>query len=576
MVWIAQTPLQIGNKLRGNEINYNVDNTSTPTSGIGFLSMCCCFGNHMKEWNYYLIFLYRYIISVIILLAITLFYYTFTFSCHPDIFCSKYSSRQELYRQSNDIITPLIIFVSVMTPVLPFIISLLRRLEAIEKNLITIDRNVVELIKQGLCEEIDELVLFGSKMNLQSIECEFDKDGNSLLSQMILKKDYKAVQFLANNTNIKLNTQNNSKQTPLMLAIQLAAESDCASPLSDDKKFHRFISSCSEISGIDGFDYKLPKRSSYEMKQNEREFDLQHEQDIHEQEMEEIEIEFDDTVELLVNHSLHELTGKNIGINLVDNKGNTALMIAISKNDLATVFLLIDRCPDIDINIKNNINATALTSACWMKQSKIIRLLVSLCVSIDMNVRDEYGNTPFMIACFHEFDNIVPFLLRKDAESDMINIDINSQNNVGTTALMIACNENNDNIVEHILNTRKKVDLNVQNSDGDTALMIACRNNHEPIVRLIVEYVSNNNNVDIDINKQNKDGDTALTITCLVQSHSLYEMYSILKLLLNCDYKHNKSININLSNLSGHTAWTICCEKRNVQGLTLLLQTGTI
>lgn len=91
------------------------------------------------------------------------------------------------------------------------------------------------------------------------------------------------------------------------------------------------------------------------------------------------------------------LIEKGIHLNVVNNHGQTALMLAASYNQIATVKYLIKQ--DADVNLANNQGQTALILAAFCGHLAIAECLIQQGAKIDLV--NHHGQTAFMLALFN-------------------------------------------------------------------------------------------------------------------------------------------------------------------------------
>ena len=172
-------------------------------------------------------------------------------------------------------------------------------------------------------------------------------------------------------------------------------------------------------------------------------------------------------------------------INKADNHGNTALTLAVEKNNLAIVKLLLGHS-------KIRIGENALYKAKLIKNDEIIIAINSAKLLRAVVNGDVSGSRELL----------------KNGSKD--NIDINAKDQSGQTALMLAASKGHDLITKEIL-SNNNIDINAKDQSGQTALMLAASKGHDLITK---EILSNNN---IDINAKDCFGQTALD-TALVNN----------------------------------------------------------
>ena len=190
-----------------------------------------------------------------------------------------------------------------------------------------------------------------------------------------------------------------------------------------------------------------------------------------------------DSISQLIREILQE---KNIDINTVNEKGNTALMIAVENNYLDYVKLLME-VDGIDMNIQSNSKDTVLHLAVKKKNNLII--------SYDNPVPGQHSYTELF-----NTGQIVKQLLKNK------NIDLNTVNENGDTALIIAVENNNLDYVK-LLMEDDAINMNIQKSvrlsnNGTslpgskyTALHLAIKNNNLEILKQLLK----NKNIDCSL-----------------------------------------------------------------------------
>lgn len=161
-------------------------------------------------------------------------------------------------------------------------------------------------------------------------------------------------------------------------------------------------------------------------------------------------------------------------LNMQDQLGNTALMLAVMENAKNVVALLLEK--GADLSFKNQEGQDALALAIKHGHTHIIQILSHYQAS---NENRQEGETLLMSAarCGHE--EIVSFFLTmtKDDQIDM-------QNQEGNTALLLAAQNGHYNTV--LLLLAKGADLEIQNKKGETALFVAAVRGYKDLVTLFL------------------------------------------------------------------------------------------
>ena len=177
----------------------------------------------------------------------------------------------------------------------------------------------------------------------------------------------------------------------------------------------------------------------------------------------------------------------------IDIKGIPLLMWAIIKGHIDIVKYLVEQ--GADLNAQDEDGWTVLMWAAQRGHIDIVRYLVEQGAEVNLQYKDGY--TALMQAVREGHTSIVRYLVEHGA-------DLSVQDRMGGTALMQAAQRGHIDIVRYLVEQGAKV--NVQDRNGGTALMQAAREGHIDIVRYLVEQEAN-------INMQNEYGYTALIRT---------------------------------------------------------------
>lgn len=164
------------------------------------------------------------------------------------------------------------------------------------------------------------------------------------------------------------------------------------------------------------------------------------------------------SVEIYETEIFEMLLEKGAKINDLSGK-NTALLLAVERNDLNKVKKLVKLGADPNINGKNGKNCllTAITRE-YRDNTDIVSELID--AGADLNVRNnEHGHTPLMIAIFRNNQKIIDKILEKS-------FDINIRSDNGSTALLYSLN-NYDTAVRLL---EAGADPNIENNDGVTPI----------------------------------------------------------------------------------------------------------
>ncbi|OHT13821.1 hypothetical protein TRFO_15943 [Tritrichomonas foetus] len=287
---------------------------------------------------------------------------------------------------------------------------------------------------------------------------------------------------------------------------------------------------------------------------------------------------------------------KPIDFNQKDNHGNTPLMIAVKEGGLSVIQAFLMNEGLIDINIVNKKGQTALIEAVIQNRAEVVAILIEI-DGIDPNVLSKDGMAALHLACVNKNEEIVSLLLKLPT----ININIqsnqpketqeNQENKNGAAPLHFAVESGNINIFNDLL-TFSNLKFDLLNEENMTPLQIAAREGHKEMLLKLLECgcsqkfltatdingltplhsaarfghfeicqkiieLSKNNLIQIDVNQKDNDGWTALHYA------SRNAHLEIIKLLLEIP-----GIDVNSKDNRGNTALYFTMN----QEIRLLLQ----
>ncbi|XP_067273557.1 ankyrin repeat and SOCS box protein 2 isoform X2 [Pseudorasbora parva] len=167
-------------------------------------------------------------------------------------------------------------------------------------------------------------------------------------------------------------------------------------------------------------------------------------------------------------------------------KGKTALMLAVSREQLACVECLLENAADPDI--ANEERETPLYKACEKENPAMVAMLLNYGASVNKNCIQ--GWTALHESVCRNNVEISEMLVKAGAKINMPNI-------YGITPIFVAAQSGKVDALRMLL--KNGADLNSQAADGATALYEACKNGHEDVVEFLLSQ-------NADANKPGKSG----------------------------------------------------------------------
>lgn len=174
---------------------------------------------------------------------------------------------------------------------------------------------------------------------------------------------------------------------------------------------------------------------------------------------------------------LQELLQRGLKITDRGYTGGTALMYAVLGNQRAMIDLLLTYKTDVNAQSTNGWTAVMIAAAKGF-DSAISALHEA---GADLDLADVYGWTPLMRAIDNKHSSVVKYLL---SQSD---IDVHRANENGSLALHIAVQAGDGSAARRLLQLGSPTD--VKDKNGYTAVGIAEKNNHFDIAREILQSV---------------------------------------------------------------------------------------
>jgi len=149
------------------------------------------------------------------------------------------------------------------------------------------------------------------------------------------------------------------------------------------------------------------------------------------------------------------------------------------KNHIEEVKSIINQ--RIDVNIKNDFGNTALMIAAREGYLNIANLLIKS--GADINLQERWGCTAIILAVQNVQFEMAKLLIEHGA-------DVNIKNKMGQTALMIAARDNRLEITNLLI--EHGANVNIKNNNGYTALNIATSRGNNEISKILQKFLSEN------------------------------------------------------------------------------------
>uniref|UniRef100_A0A0G4I4Q6 Uncharacterized protein n=1 Tax=Chromera velia CCMP2878 TaxID=1169474 RepID=A0A0G4I4Q6_9ALVE len=234
-----------------------------------------------------------------------------------------------------------------------------------------------------------------------------------------------------------------------------------------------------------------------------------------------------------------------LSLDMRDEDGYTALMLASVNGHTDTVRLLVDAKANVDTLVEvtdcfkpPGDQSTALILASEKGHTEIVGLLLAAQANVDTQKYN--GDTALMAAVFNGHTDIVQLLIDADANADIQNI-------VGSTALTLALEFSHGRMhLVRLLVEDAKANVNIQSPDGKTALMRAVLSGNTTLVEYFLVFKAQ-----VDIPDRN--GRTPL------MAAAAYGNILVVELLL------SQGADLSLKDSRGYTARAVAEEAGNIE-----------
>lgn len=196
---------------------------------------------------------------------------------------------------------------------------------------------------------------------------------------------------------------------------------------------------------------------------------------------------------------------------------------------------------EVAIDVTDNLGQTALMRASYRGQEEVVKFLLEK--NANPNLQDEHGWAAIMCG----YEKVVEQILKQKIEIDL-------RDKSGATAVMRAAAFYGSEAVLKLL-LDQKANPNLQDENGETALMRACEGVHQNKVQMLIDAGA-------DLDLRDKDGNTALMIACKLGRKD------VVKALLNAGAK------VDIADNSGQTAIQKVYEGDHHELVDILLEHG--
>jgi len=132
--------------------------------------------------------------------------------------------------------------------------------------------------------------------------------------------------------------------------------------------------------------------------------------------------------------------------------GKTALHIAAENGHQSSVWLLLDRLPDI--HAQDDRGRTALHLAIDKKRASVVQALLARRTDTSVDVQDSDGLTALHLACRDGQESLVDLLMKANAQLEI-------RNREGQTALHLAVQGGYNEVIQILLNNRADINARI-------------------------------------------------------------------------------------------------------------------
>ncbi|KAA0966347.1 hypothetical protein FQ087_08960 [Sporosarcina sp. ANT_H38] len=184
-------------------------------------------------------------------------------------------------------------------------------------------------------------------------------------------------------------------------------------------------------------------------------------------------------IELKDTKTVSKLINEGANLDVQDENGRTATMLATYNNDVATAKVLIKAGADVNIQDDKQNNPFLYAGA----EGYLDILKLTIDAGADPTITNRYGGTAIIPASEHGYLDVIKELLTSTE------IDVNHVNNLGWTALIEAIILNNGNKVQQEtvqLLIDYGADVNIPDENNDTPLQLARKKGFTEIEQILL------------------------------------------------------------------------------------------
>ena len=312
------------------------------------------------------------------------------------------------------------------------------------------------------------------------------------------------------------------------------------------------------------------------------------------------------------NEVLHTIIAHGVDVNAMNNRAETALLLACESAQAESAKLLMDEGADPNIcNAEGYTSLHAVIYYCWSHE--ILQEMMRHKPHLD--AQNYHGQTALFVACFERQQTSIRILLEAASNPNIASIngntslhaavlghcdkkiiqliidhfaDLNATNNRSQTALMLSCIQASEDSINVLL--KAKADAKIADVDGNTCLHVAIANSlSKEVIQAIVTrggdvHAVNNNcvsalgmacqkgqidTIDVliklgaDINMTDPDGNTYL-LKAVRGDYSKEVVQAII----------NNGGNVNATNNNCVSALGMACKKGQIDTIDVLIKLG--